>query len=160
MNLIHFLLPFCINMFSGLYIIVVVARTRAAIRKQSTYRQHLYEQFHQHKHLILSPFMLVILAFPRLIITFISGCMQSARQPGIFIGSLHDLIHTSYSSVFRLRTFIRFVHENVSYYDQKLAKILLIILTVIIFAWSQTHYLSFSSKNKNKQKLHISVGLR
>ena len=85
MNIIHFVAPFSINIVSSLAIIANVTQRRTASKHQQTYRQHLYEQLREHKHLLISPWVVVILALPRLVIALISGCMKSARNPTIFI---------------------------------------------------------------------------
>ena len=46
---------------------------------------HLREQWRHHNHLILSSIILIVLATPRQIISFLSGCMKSPRQPGLFL---------------------------------------------------------------------------
>ncbi|CAF4997182.1 unnamed protein product [Rotaria sp. Silwood1] len=84
-NIIHFIVPFGINFTSAFVIIVITARQRSAIRKNQTYGEHLREQFQQHKHLLISSSILVILAQPRLIISFFSGCVKSARDPWLFL---------------------------------------------------------------------------
>ena len=78
--IVHFLAPFIVNIISALLIIVMGARRRSAIHQRMTMRQHLRAQFHQHKKLLISPCALVVLATPRLIISFASGCMSSSRE--------------------------------------------------------------------------------
>jgi Na+/H+ antiporter NhaD/arsenite permease-like protein len=94
MYIFHFFIPFSINLISATLIIIMVARTHSITRKQQTYRQHLRQEFHQHKHLIISPIILVILAFPRLIISFLSGCMKSIRDPWLF-----HFAYTTYTNI-------------------------------------------------------------
>ena len=84
-NIIHFSFPFMINLLAAIIIIIVAARKRSTARHQQSYQQHLNEQFHQHKHLIISSLSLVLLATPRLIISFMSGCMKSARNPTLYL---------------------------------------------------------------------------
>ena len=65
--------------------------------KNESYKQILRKQFDEQKHLILSPILLVILGVPRLIISFLSGCMESVRNPwlylfGYFISFLPSLL--------------------------------------------------------------------
>jgi hypothetical protein len=99
--LFHSLLPFAINVLSAVIIILLAARKRSAahiekpsdenlleqyreqLRKQ--YHEQLRKQFKEHKHILISACILVILAFPRLIISFLSGCMKSAREPWLFL---------------------------------------------------------------------------
>jgi hypothetical protein len=84
-HIFHFIIPFSINLISSIVIIINVARTHSNVRKKQSYRQHLREQFHKQKHLIFSPIILVLLAIPRLIISFLSGCMESVRDPWLFL---------------------------------------------------------------------------
>ena len=84
-NIFHFLLPFLLNIISPIGIIVVASRRRASVKKQQTYIEHLKEQFRHHYHLLISSITLVILALPRLIMAFTSGCMKSARDPTLFL---------------------------------------------------------------------------
>ena len=83
--IVHFLAPFIINIVSAVLIIVMGARRRSKIQQSLTVRQHLRAQLQQHKKLIISPCVLVVLATPRLIITFASGCMSSSRQSWLFL---------------------------------------------------------------------------
>jgi hypothetical protein len=84
-HLVHFITPFSINLISAILIIMLAARTHSNARKKQTYKQYLREQFHEYKHLIISPFALVIIGVPRLIISFLSGCMKSLRNPWLFL---------------------------------------------------------------------------
>ncbi|UJR12844.1 hypothetical protein I4U23_017018 [Adineta vaga] len=84
-NIIHFLGPFLINLLSALFIIIVGARQRACARPRQSYREHLLEQFRDHRQLLIAPFILIILAFPRLYISFISNCMKSAHNSWLYL---------------------------------------------------------------------------
>ncbi|CAF1537599.1 unnamed protein product [Adineta ricciae] len=84
-NLLHFLLPFSINVISALVIIVITARTRSNVQRKQTYKEHLYQQLEKHKHLLVSPCILIVLASPRLIISLTSECMKSVRDPWLFL---------------------------------------------------------------------------
>jgi hypothetical protein len=85
MHILHFFVPFSINLISALVIIVRVTRTHSNTRKQKTYRQHLRKEFQQQKHLIISPIILVVLSIPRLVISLSLGCMKSIRDPWLFL---------------------------------------------------------------------------
>ncbi|CAF3903979.1 unnamed protein product [Adineta steineri] len=80
----HFLCPFCANLFSAVFIIFHGARQRARLEPRLTYRQHLSKQFAQHKHLIISSIILVILSIPRLIISFLSGCVKASHNSPLY----------------------------------------------------------------------------
>ncbi|CAF1003630.1 unnamed protein product [Adineta steineri] len=84
-HLVHFIIPFSINLISAILIIILEARTHSNARKKQPYKQYLREQFREHKHLIISPCALVIIGVPRLIISFLSGCMKSLRNPWLFL---------------------------------------------------------------------------
>ncbi len=71
-NIIHFILPFSINVIAILFIIILMARQKLKVNGQETFKEHLWKQFHQHKHRLFSSFILIIIATPRLIISFIS----------------------------------------------------------------------------------------
>jgi hypothetical protein len=81
----HFLIPVAINLFSALFIIFSNARQRAKARTRQSYKQHLYDQFNEHKQLIISPIILVILSIPRLIISFLSGCVKVNHSSWLYI---------------------------------------------------------------------------
>jgi hypothetical protein len=83
--LFHFLGPFCANLFSALFIIFAGARRRAVTHKRQTYNQHLRQQFKEHKNLIISPIVLVILTIPRLIISFSSGCVKVSYNAWLYL---------------------------------------------------------------------------
>ena len=84
-QLFHFVAPFLANLFSALFIIFKMARQRAAIRTRRSYEQQLFEQFNEHKQLIASPIILVILSFPRLLISLLSGCVKASRTPWLYL---------------------------------------------------------------------------
>ncbi|CAF1415316.1 unnamed protein product [Adineta steineri] len=83
--LIHFLSPFIINLCSALYIIINVSRRRNAAQSKYTYFQHLYQQFREYKHILISPLVLVILSSPRLIISLMSTCIKSSQNSWLFL---------------------------------------------------------------------------
>ncbi|CAF3815544.1 unnamed protein product [Adineta steineri] len=84
-NLFHVLTPFIINIFSAICITIQVFRIRVKTKKNSAYKKILYAQIQQHKHLLISPCTLILLSIPRLIISFLSGCMDSIRTPWLYL---------------------------------------------------------------------------
>jgi hypothetical protein len=88
-NIFHFFVPFSINVISALVIIIAAARSRSTAQQDCSLKQHLRAQFEQHKHLIISPCILIILALPRLIISLIPGCMKSYRNPWLFLAGYY-----------------------------------------------------------------------
>jgi hypothetical protein len=83
--LIHFLFPFLINFSSPFIIIITTARQRTISQTRMTYKQHLRQQFIEHKHIFISSIALVILSLPRLIISLISSCVKASRNPWLLL---------------------------------------------------------------------------
>ncbi|UJR18896.1 hypothetical protein I4U23_022024 [Adineta vaga] len=108
-TLFHFLIPFIINVFSAIWLILSLARSRAGVQRDQPYKQHLRHQLDQHRHLLISPCLLILLNLPRLIISFISGCMRSARQPWL------QLIGYFLSFIPSMLTFIVFILPSKNY---------------------------------------------
>jgi hypothetical protein len=74
-----------INLISTIILITKVSRQQANIHTQRAYKEILIEQLKQNKHLLTAPIVLVILALPRLIITFVSKCMESSNDAWLFL---------------------------------------------------------------------------
>ncbi|CAF1398734.1 unnamed protein product [Adineta steineri] len=108
-NLIHFLIPFGINVISALILIRQTARSRSNIHQEISYQKHLKIQFKQFKHLLISPCILILLALPRLIISFVYSCMKQDRKVYLF------LIAYWISFTPPLATFIIFVLPSETY---------------------------------------------
>ncbi|CAF3462739.1 unnamed protein product, partial [Rotaria socialis] len=66
-QLFHFIVPFFIYLFFAIFIIFNIARHRSITRIQHTYEQQP----------VVSPIVLVILSFPRLLISLFSGCVKN-----------------------------------------------------------------------------------
>ncbi|CAF0797016.1 unnamed protein product [Adineta steineri] len=73
---IHLIGPFIANLFSALFIIFGTARQRSLAQTSRSYVTHIREQLREHKQLVISPAILLILAMPRLIISLLSGCVK------------------------------------------------------------------------------------
>lgn len=83
--LFHFVCPFALNLISAFIVIFKVTYHRSAVQNNMSYQEQLKQQFCALKHLIISPILLVTLALPRLVISFLSGCMKSPRDPWLFL---------------------------------------------------------------------------
>jgi hypothetical protein len=81
----HLVVPFLVNLFSALIIIFRVARQRSTVQTKQTYREHILEQLSDHKHLAISPIILLVLALPRLIISLLSGCVKVSSNPWLYL---------------------------------------------------------------------------
>ena len=82
---IHLVAPFIINLASALFIIFGIARKRSVAQTKQTYKEHLFGQFNEHKQLIISPIILLILSLPRLVIALLSGCTKITRNPWLYL---------------------------------------------------------------------------
>jgi len=109
LNIFHFSVPFAINCISALTVIIIAARSRSNSQKTKSFKEHLREQIHHHKHLLISPLILIVLALPRLVISFLSGCMKSARDSWLY------LIGYFISFIPSIMTFIVFVLPSEMY---------------------------------------------
>ena len=68
---------------------MLASRTRSKSHKNKSFKTHLREQLRQHKHLLLSPLILILLVTPRLFLSFLEGCMKSARHSWIYMISYY-----------------------------------------------------------------------
>ncbi|CAF1545436.1 unnamed protein product, partial [Adineta ricciae] len=84
-TIFHFSFPFFINFFSTVFLIIRATRIRSNAKKDETFKRLLREQFLHHKHVLISTTLLVLLASPRIIISFTSGCMKSARDAWFYL---------------------------------------------------------------------------
>ncbi|CAF4957408.1 unnamed protein product [Rotaria sp. Silwood1] len=84
-NIFHFCVPFLIDILSAIIIIIKTTRQRTTVQTHQTYGKLLREQIQQHSHLLVAPILLVIIALPHLIISFISGCMKSINDSWLFL---------------------------------------------------------------------------
>ena len=81
----HLLLPFVANLCSALFIIFGTARLRSGAKKNQTFKAHIIKQMKEHKQLLISPVILLILAVPRLILSLISGCVDPSSNPWLYL---------------------------------------------------------------------------
>ncbi|CAF1534783.1 unnamed protein product [Adineta ricciae] len=84
-NTIQFFVPFMINFISALILITKKSRQQSNIETKRNFKEILHENYRQYKHLFISPVILVILALPRLIISYVSKCMKSSNDSWLFL---------------------------------------------------------------------------
>ena len=114
-NLFHFFGPFIINLFSAIILITQRSRQQTTIQTGRKYKEILYEQFRQHKRLLTAPTILVILAVPRLIISFASKCMKSFNDAWLY------LVGYSISFIPPMLTFVIFILPS-KFYKKEFTK--------------------------------------
>jgi hypothetical protein len=81
----HLVAPFVVNLFSALFIIFGSARQKLATRTKQSYREHILEQLSEHRQLMISPIILLVLSLPRLVISMLSGCVKASRNPWLYL---------------------------------------------------------------------------
>jgi len=81
----HFFAPFLINLFSAIFIIIGTTRQRIIIETEHGFTNHFKSKLNQHKHLLISPIILVILSLPRLIISFTLNCKKSSEYFWLYL---------------------------------------------------------------------------
>ena len=92
-NMTHFMVPFAINLISAAVIIWKSARQRTNVRRNFDFKQLLGEQFRHHKHLLITPLLIIVLGLPCMIISIVSDCMKSSRNAWLyFLGYLISFI--------------------------------------------------------------------
>jgi len=83
---IHLVVPFLVNLFSTLFIIFGTTRRRSiAQTNKKSFKEHVFNQIREHKQLLISPFILLVLALPRLIMSLVSGCVDPSENPWLYL---------------------------------------------------------------------------
>jgi len=77
--LFHYFAPLCINICSTIFIILITTLQRAATQTHLSVWFHLKSKIKQHKQLVISPMIIVILTVPHLIISMILDCNKSSH---------------------------------------------------------------------------------
>jgi hypothetical protein len=83
----HLVAPFLTNLFSALFIIFGVARQRSVARTDQSFSEHIREQFKEHKQLIISPMILLILSIPRLIISLLPDNVKISENLWLYLSA-------------------------------------------------------------------------
>ena len=108
----HTLAPFSINLISAFYIITKSARRRVHARHGETFRSNFRSNLKEHRQLIISPLVLATLSLPRVIITSLTECVKTYRNPWLF---LSGYIISFFSSI---TVFIVFVLPSPLYKEE------------------------------------------
>jgi hypothetical protein len=83
----HLIVPFLANLFSALFIIFGVARQRSVAQTGQNFSEHVRKQFKEHKQLIISPVILLVLSIPRLIISLLPGCVKISKNLWLYLSA-------------------------------------------------------------------------
>ncbi|CAF5005486.1 unnamed protein product [Rotaria sp. Silwood1] len=88
LSFVHLLGSFLINLLSTGILIMIIARQKLTVRKETIHHSFtttLRQQTAYYKHLIISPTILLILALPRLIISLVSVCIDTSWRNYVFL---------------------------------------------------------------------------
>ena len=85
LHTIHFLGPFLFNLISSIILIVKKSHQQQDLHRDQSYKTIIRKQFQEHKHILIAPIVLVLLALPRLILTFIRTCMQLESDAWLYL---------------------------------------------------------------------------
>ena len=110
-NLIISFVPFLINLITTIVLLVKFVHTKQRINKKKNYVRTLFEQFYEHKDLLLSPLLMIIFKLPLFIVKISIRCIKYDKQ--LYISILIYLI----SYVPLAATFIVFIWPSRSYYE-------------------------------------------
>ena len=83
----HLVAPFLANLCSALFIIFGTARRRSTARVDKSFREHVHEQFNEHKQLIISPVVLLVLSTPRLIVSLIPDRVKPSENLWLYLSA-------------------------------------------------------------------------
>ncbi len=83
----HLVAPFLANICSAFFIIFGAARQRSVARTNQTFSEHVRKQFNEHKQLIISPVILLVLSIPRLIISLLPGCVKISENLWLYLST-------------------------------------------------------------------------
>ncbi|CAF1490337.1 unnamed protein product [Adineta ricciae] len=81
----HLIVPFLANLLSALIIIFGNARQRSRAQINQTIQEHVRQQLNEHKQLLISPVVLLILSMPRLVISVLPGCVRTSRNLWLYL---------------------------------------------------------------------------
>ncbi|CAF0854311.1 unnamed protein product [Adineta steineri] len=81
----HFVAPFSANLLATLFIILKLARQQATVRTHISYQQQLFNNFNEHKQLVIGPIVLAILLSPRFLISISSECVKASRISWLYL---------------------------------------------------------------------------
>jgi hypothetical protein len=81
----HLLIPFFINFLSAIFIIIETTRQRTITNTEYLYLKQFKNKLKQHKHLLISPIILILLSLPRLIISFTLDCKKSSKHFWLYL---------------------------------------------------------------------------
>ena len=83
--LFHYFAPLIINVCSIACIIFITARQRSVTKKDNRMWKHLRSKIIEHRHILLSSLIIILLTLPHLIISLILNCKKLSNQFWIYL---------------------------------------------------------------------------
>ena len=80
LNILNITLPFLCHLIGAIYILIKQSLNKFKLNQQKRFGKIFYNEFVKHKHLLLSPLLLILLNIPRLIFLFIFRCFNSSLE--------------------------------------------------------------------------------
>lgn len=100
-TVIHFIAPLFLNFVGALMIIIKLAQNRADLQQRLSFSRHLPTEINRNHHILIAPCSFILFASPRLVISFMKGCMRSPREPLLYlIGYYAAVISAISTSIF------------------------------------------------------------
>ena len=123
-TLIHYLLPFLINLICTIYLIVLIARHRAKTNKNKARFQVFREQLKKQKELFIPPMIIIISALPQFIISFSLACTElDTKWQRYMLTAAYFLSYAPYIMTFHLYVQSSTFFSN-EFYSTNMGKIL------------------------------------
>jgi len=82
---LHFFGPFLCNIISSIILVVTRSRQQETLQKNQSFQAILRKELQEHKRLLIAPIILVVLALPKLILTYLLECMESESDAWLYL---------------------------------------------------------------------------
>ena len=82
---LHFFGPFLCNIISSIILVVTRSRQQETLQKNQSFQAILRKVLQEHKRLLIAPIILVVLALPKLILTYLLECMESESDAWLYL---------------------------------------------------------------------------
>jgi len=113
-NFFRDIIPFIINIISAILLLKFFSRKKLRARKRIYTESELplffSQQFYRHKHLIISPLIMVILKLPMIVVLMILKCFPTEKQ--MYVALICYILTLLPATV----TFFIFIHPSTTYY--------------------------------------------
>ena len=77
----------CQSLFRFIHHFWYSSTTISSTKRNKPFKEHVLEQMREHKQLLISPMILLILAMPRLIMSLVSGCVDPSNNRWLYLSA-------------------------------------------------------------------------